>query len=86
MALDKAEGEKYRGELTPEGKALFVDDKLLSAIPDERAANIALLGRLSTMLDLPDDVWEKAIAMEMPEKFVAMNTEAFRAGRTGAGR
>ena len=85
LALDKAEGEKYLGELSPEGKALFVDEKLLSRLNDARAANIALLGKLSAALDLPLDAWEKAIAMEMPPKHVAMNVQAFQIGRESAG-
>jgi indolepyruvate ferredoxin oxidoreductase beta subunit len=84
LALDKAEGEKYLGELAAEGKALFVDESLVSRLNDARAANIALLGRLSAELDLPLDVWEKAIAMEMPPKYAAMNVEAFHAGRASA--
>ena len=53
LAFDRAEGEKYTPELSPAGRSLFVDDALLAGLADARSANIALLGRLSKMLDIP---------------------------------
>lgn len=81
MALDRVEGEKYIAELAEGGKALFIDDDLVRKLEDPRVANIALLGRLSTELDIAEDIWDKAIAMEMAPKFVAMNIQAFKTGR-----
>jgi indolepyruvate ferredoxin oxidoreductase, beta subunit len=86
VALDKPEGEKYLPELADGGKALFIDEKLLGQLGDARVANIALLGVLSTSLDIPEAAWEKAIAVEMAPKHVAMNVEAFKIGRTLAGK
>ena len=42
---------------------------------------VVLLGVLSTYLDEPMDIWEKAIVELVPQKFRDLNLEAFRAGR-----
>jgi indolepyruvate ferredoxin oxidoreductase, beta subunit len=46
-----------------------------------RAANIILLGAISRGLDLPLELWEKAIALCVPEKFQDLNMNAFAVGR-----
>ena len=48
---------------------------------NERAANVILLGALSTALDFPVGSWERAVAEFVPKKTVAVNLEAFRRGR-----
>ena len=42
---------------------------------------VVLLGALSMRLEEAADLWEKAIAGLVPEKFRELNLEAFRAGR-----
>lgn len=47
-----------------------------------RAANVILLGALSTKLDnLADDAWQKAIQTCVKPKFVDLNLQAFYLGR-----
>ena len=36
------------------------------ALPNARSLNVALLGALSTWLDLPDEAWEAALAAALP--------------------
>ena len=48
---------------------------------NERAANVVLLGALSTALEFPTAEWEAAVARFVPKKTVAVNLEAFRRGR-----
>lgn len=48
---------------------------------NERAANVVLLGALSTALDFSFTDWETAVANFVPKKTVAVNLEAFRRGR-----
>jgi len=48
---------------------------------NERAANVILLGTLSTALDFAVDDWEEAVAKFVPKKTVEVNLEAFRRGR-----
>ena len=49
---------------------------------NERAANVVLLGALSTALHFPVTDWEKTVAAFVPKKTVAVNLEAFRRGRS----
>ena len=49
---------------------------------NERAANVVLIGALSTALDFPAEDWEKALAQFVPKKTIAVNLEAFRLGRS----
>jgi indolepyruvate ferredoxin oxidoreductase, beta subunit len=48
---------------------------------NERAANVILLGALSTALDFSVADWETAVANFVPKKTVTVNLEAFRRGR-----
>ncbi len=48
---------------------------------NERAANVILLGALSTALQFSAADWEKTVAEFVPKKTVAVNLEAFRRGR-----
>lgn len=46
-----------------------------------RAANVILLGSLSTGLDLPTEAWHKAIADCVKKQYQELNLKAFEAGR-----
>lgn len=46
-----------------------------------RAANVALLGAMSTGLDLTEEAWHEAIAKCVKPKFVDINLKVFAAGR-----
>ncbi len=45
-----------------------------------RAVNIVLMGRLARYLEIPYENWLNAIERIVPERFVAMNKEAFAIG------
>lgn len=47
-----------------------------------RAANVVLLGALSTGTDLPEEAWQDAISSTVKEKFRDLNFRAFEKGRT----
>ena len=47
-----------------------------------RNLNVALLGLLSTRLDLGDDVWHEAIRANLPAKVFDQNVAAFQFGRS----
>lgn len=50
-----------------------------------RLAGTVLLGALSTVLDLPQDLWEGAMAARFPRQdLLAANLQAFAAGRAAA--
>ena len=49
---------------------------------NERAANVVLIGALSTALDFPAADWEQALSAFVPKKTIAVNLAAFRLGRS----
>lgn len=48
---------------------------------NERAANVVLLGALSTVLEFSLPEWEKTVTAFVPKKTIAVNTAAFELGR-----
>jgi indolepyruvate ferredoxin oxidoreductase beta subunit len=50
-----------------------------------RAANVVLLGALSTFLDLPQETWLDVIEARVPPKYVDLNRQAFQQGRQTVG-
>jgi len=54
---------------------------LAAALGSARAANVVLLGNLSRFLDIPVEVWHRAIAERIPARFQELNQHAFEVGR-----
>ncbi len=52
-----------------------------SRLPNRKALNVALLGALSTHLDIAPEHWLAALHAHLPEKLHEVNEEAFRLGR-----
>ncbi|NLD42487.1 MAG: indolepyruvate oxidoreductase subunit beta [Chloroflexi bacterium] len=46
-----------------------------------RVSNVVLLGALSTELHVDPAIWLRTIARRVPERYLALNQAAFRAGR-----
>ncbi len=46
-----------------------------------RAANVVLIGALSTFLDVAEDTWLQVIEARVPPKYVDLNRQAFARGR-----
>jgi indolepyruvate ferredoxin oxidoreductase beta subunit len=64
------------------GEAYAMDaTRMAESLGNARAANAALLGALSTVLEFAAPEWERVIAQFVPPKTVAVNLEAFRRGR-----
>lgn len=62
---------------------LLVDGLRLAAeAGNTRTANTVLLGAVSGKIDLPEDIWEKAITKMVPGKALDVNMKAFRMGRS----
>jgi len=53
---------------------------LASRCGNPRAVNMVLLGALAGSLPLEREIWEKALAETVPEKFLKVNKAAFAAG------
>jgi indolepyruvate ferredoxin oxidoreductase beta subunit len=48
---------------------------------NHRAANVVLLGALSGSLGIPQETWQGTLQERIPEKLLALNQQAFAAGR-----
>jgi indolepyruvate ferredoxin oxidoreductase, beta subunit len=56
-------------------------DRLAARAGEKRAANVALLGRLSTFLPVEESAWENSLRALAPPKALEKNLTAFRLGR-----
>jgi len=59
--------------------------KLAEELGEARAANVVMLGALSTFLDVPPEMWLEVIAERVPEKYAELNRRAFLRGREAMG-
>ncbi len=55
--------------------------EIAEKVGNPRAANVAILGALSALLDTPESEWLEAIKTHLPAKHIAVNVKAFQAGR-----
>jgi indolepyruvate ferredoxin oxidoreductase beta subunit len=63
-------------------KTRIVDGlKLARKAGDVRTVNSVLVGAISREVDLPEEMWKRAISQRIPEKFVDVNLHAFELGR-----
>jgi indolepyruvate ferredoxin oxidoreductase beta subunit len=78
---------RYSRETPEDVKAHVAEGHAIDAtvmaeeLGNERAANVILLGALSTALDFPVADWESAVTQFVPKKTVAVNLDAFARGR-----
>jgi len=54
---------------------------LAQELGNARINNVILLGALAALLDVPEALWLEVIAQRVPQRFVALNQQAFAAGR-----
>jgi len=63
-------------------KTRIVDGlKLANKAGDVRTVNSVLVGAISREVDIPEEMWKRAISKRIPEKFVDVNLHAFELGR-----
>jgi indolepyruvate ferredoxin oxidoreductase, beta subunit len=66
-------------------RLLYVDvTAKATELGDIRAANMVVVGALSTALDIPESCWKEAIEASVKPKFREINLAAFAAGRATA--
>lgn len=46
-----------------------------------RTANVVLLGKFSSFLEIPPELWEESLMEHVPKRFQELNLQAFRTGR-----
>lgn len=54
------------------------------ALANKKTLNVALLGLLSTLLEIPEERWLAAVRAGVPERFLDANLAAFALGRRAA--
>jgi indolepyruvate ferredoxin oxidoreductase beta subunit len=83
MADQRAYPEDAEDFLGGKGFEVEVVDATRKAIElgNYRVANVILLGALAAHLDIPGTVWEETLEERIPGRLLALNREAFAAGR-----
>lgn len=56
-------------------------ERLASEAGNVKAANVVLLGAISRLVPLPEEVWWTCLEQRVPKKFLDLNRAAFSAGR-----
>lgn len=81
VVLDPGQVESNRHQLRQGG--VLIDPSCLTGhkLPHAKSLNVALLGALSTHLDIAEKHWLSAIRDSLPEKVHAVNEAAFGLGR-----
>ncbi|WP_302962758.1 indolepyruvate oxidoreductase subunit beta [uncultured Adlercreutzia sp.] len=73
--------ERARERLIEAGALLVPADAIARSCGNAKCANVVLVGALSAMLDIPEDIWERTVAARVPERTVEANLAALAAGR-----
>jgi indolepyruvate ferredoxin oxidoreductase, beta subunit len=73
--------ESRRADLRPGGTLIEPGVLRQAALPHPRTANIVLLGVLSGHLDFPLDLWQRALANNVPKTWLEVNRRALALGR-----
>lgn len=81
VALGRDQVVSARKLLAPDGVVVGIQSIDECALPSPKTLNVAALGVLSRMLDLPVSAWLSAIADCFPARLRDMNVEAFHLGR-----
>ena len=86
VVLAPSQVENNRWQLRRGGTLIPPDLIDENTLRSKKSLNVALLGALSTHLDLPEEEWLAAIRGNLPEKLHDMNLNAFHKGREAAAR
>jgi indolepyruvate ferredoxin oxidoreductase beta subunit len=86
LLFEASEAATAQLYLAPGGVLLRADALASAALSNPKAMNVAMLGMLSAHLPLPEDTWMDAIRAGLPAKLHEANCQAFRAGRSAAGK
>jgi len=74
--------EELLSEIEGAGVEVMAIDALGLAIEagSQKAVNVVLIGAMAKVMDLPKEIWIKAIEKTVPPKFLEMNKKAFELG------
>lgn len=84
VLCEPSQREVFWEYLRPGGVLIAPQGILLERLPHQKTLNVALVGVLSTHLDIPENLWEASIEASFPPHLVELNLQAFRLGREQA--
>ncbi len=84
LVLSEGQTDNNIHNLKKDGVLITADLIDAEKLENKRSLNVAMLGVLSVRLDIPEDIWIKAIKRQLPEKIHAVNISAFELGRKTA--
>ncbi len=84
VVLEAGEVDNNRDVLREGG--VLIEPGLIgeATLKNAKSMNVALLGALSSHLDIDEDTWLRAVKDNLPEKLHEVNVQAFEAGRAAA--
>ena len=82
LAPDQVEPNRWL--LKPDGILITPDTIEATKLPNRKSLNVALLGCLSSYLDLPENLWLESLRTGFPEAFYEANLKAFTLGKDAA--
>ncbi|HSO81740.1 indolepyruvate oxidoreductase subunit beta [Thiocapsa sp.] len=84
LVLEATQIEINRPMLRAGGALIGPDLLPEGALKNKKSLNVALLGAVSTVLDIPQEHWMAAIYANLAEKLHKVNDQAFAVGREAA--
>ncbi|NEX18929.1 indolepyruvate oxidoreductase subunit beta [Thiorhodococcus mannitoliphagus] len=84
LVLEATQVEINRPTLRPGGVLIGPDVLDPGALKNKKSLNVALLGAMSTALDIPEEHWLAAMYANLAEKLHTINEQAFALGRSAA--
>ncbi|MEY6432930.1 2-oxoacid:acceptor oxidoreductase family protein [Thioalkalicoccus limnaeus] len=81
VVLESTQVEVNRGLLKPDGCLLTPELIPEGALRNKKSLNVAMLGALSAVLEIPEPVWLDAVHAKLAAKLHKVNDQAFALGR-----
>ena len=81
VALAADQVDPNRQALKAGGVLIVPEEIPAGQLANRKSLNVALLGRLSHYLPIPEAHWLDALRAQLPEKLYEVNVQAFRLGR-----
>ncbi len=83
LVLETTQIELNKPQLKDGGLLLTIDEIDTAKLSNAKSSNIAMLGKLSTHLEIPVECWIQALRNTLPAKIFEVNFESFNKGREG---
>jgi len=84
LVLEETQVEINRPTLRTDGILIGPDVLAEGALKNKKSLNVALLGAMSIVLDIPEEDWLAAMYANLAEKLHKINEQAFALGRAAA--